>query len=116
MNKCREAFEKLEDIKDILNDHDIFFNEKIGVYTATKVLGLDSVSYPHWEVTYVNGAFYSYLEQQKRIDELQAMVNGYKKLTISIRNEFDLWSDDSEFADVIEAQIENLEALKGGEK
>ena len=44
---------------------------------------------------------------QKRIDE-------YKKLTTSIRNEFDLWSDDSEFADVIEAQIENLEALRGG--
>ena len=44
--------------------------------------------------------------QQKRIDE-------YKKLTTSIRNEFDLWSDDSEFADVIEAQIENLEALRG---
>lgn len=45
-------------------------------------------------------------DQQKRIDE-------YKKLTTSIRNEFDLWSDDSEFADVIEAQIENLEALRG---
>ena len=44
--------------------------------------------------------------QQKRIDE-------YKKLTTSIRNEFDLWSDDSEFADVIEAQIESLEALRG---
>ena len=43
---------------------------------------------------------------KKRIDE-------YKKLTTSIRNEFDLWSDDSEFADVIEAQIENLEALRG---
>ena len=46
------------------------------------------------------------IELQKRIDE-------YKKLTVSIRNEFDLWSDDSEFADVIEAQIENLEALRG---
>ena len=46
------------------------------------------------------------IELQKRIDE-------YKKLTTSIRNEFDLWSDDSEFADVIEAQIENLEALRG---
>ena len=46
------------------------------------------------------------VELQKRIDE-------YKKLTTSIRNEFDLWSDDSEFADVIEAQIENLEALRG---
>lgn len=46
------------------------------------------------------------IELQKRIDE-------YEKLTTSMRNEFDLWSDDSEFADVIEAQIENLEALRG---
>lgn len=45
-------------------------------------------------------------ESEKRIDK-------YRKLTISIRNEFDLWSDDSEFAGVIEAQIENLEALRG---
>lgn len=40
-------------------------------------------------------------------------VDEYKELTTSIRNEFDLWSDDSEFADVVEAQIENLEALRG---
>jgi chromosome segregation ATPase len=46
-------------------------------------------------------------------NELQKRIDEYKKLTISIRNEFDLWSDDSEFADVIEAQIENLEALRG---
>lgn len=46
-------------------------------------------------------------------NELQKRINEYKKLTVSIRNEFDLWSDDSEFADVIEAQIENLEALRG---
>lgn len=46
-------------------------------------------------------------------NELQKRIDEYKKLTTSIRNEFDLWSDDSEFADVIEAQIENLEALRG---
>lgn len=45
--------------------------------------------------------------------ELQKQIDEYEKLTTSIRNEFDLWSDDSEFADVIEAQIENLEALRG---
>lgn len=44
---------------------------------------------------------------------LQKRIDDYEKLTTSIRNEFDLWSDDSEFADVIEAQIENLEALRG---
>ncbi len=46
-------------------------------------------------------------------NELQERIDKYRKLTISIRNEFDLWSDDSEFAGVIEAQIENLEALRG---
>lgn len=54
----------------------------------------------------IQGHFAARQDMQKRIDE-------YKKLTVSIRNEFDLWSDDSEFADVIEAQIENLEALRG---
>lgn len=53
------------------------------------------------------------VKQAMQIDELQKRVDGYKKLITSIRNEFDLWSDDSEFADVIEAQIENLEALRG---
>lgn len=54
----------------------------------------------------IQGHFAARQDMQKRIDE-------YKKLTVSIRNEFDLWSDDSEFAGVIEAQIENLEALRG---
>lgn len=54
----------------------------------------------------IQGHFAARQDMQKRIDE-------YKKITVSIRNEFDLWSDDSEFADVIEAQIENLEALRG---
>ena len=63
--------------------------------------------------TSVQIAFMTWVEQQAKIDELQKRIDEYKKLTVSIRNEFDLWSDDSEFADVIEAQIENLEALRG---
>lgn len=54
-----------------------------------------------------------YIEKKKEVEDQQKRIDGYKKLTTSIRNEFDLWSDDSEFADVIEAQIENLEALRG---
>ena len=54
-----------------------------------------------------------YIEKKKQVEGLQERIDEYKKLTTSIRNEFDLWSDDSEFADVIEAQIENLEALRG---
>lgn len=45
--------------------------------------------------------------------ELQKRVGEYEDLTTSIRNEFNLWTDGREFADVIEAQIENLEALRG---
>lgn len=54
-----------------------------------------------------------YIEKKKELEDQQKRIDEYKKLTVSIRNEFDLWSDDSEFADVIEAQIENLEALRG---
>ena len=54
-----------------------------------------------------------YIEKKKQVEGQQKRIDEYKKLTTSIRNEFDLWSDDSEFADVIEAQIENLEALRG---
>lgn len=54
-----------------------------------------------------------YIEKKKECEDQQKRIDKYKKLTTSIRNEFDLWSDDSEFADVIEAQIENLEALRG---
>lgn len=46
-------------------------------------------------------------------DSLQKRIDEYEKLTTSIRNEFNLWTDGREFADVIEAQIENLEALRG---
>ena len=54
-----------------------------------------------------------YIEKKKELEDQQKRIDKYKKLTTSIRNEFDLWSDDSELADVIEAQIENLEALRG---
>ena len=56
----REEFEQLEDIKDILNDHKIFFNEKEDRYHAEKIIGNDSVYYPSWEITYMNGAWYSW--------------------------------------------------------
>ena len=63
--------------------------------------------------TSVQIAFMTWVEQQAKIDELQKRIDGYEKLTTSIRNEFNLWTDGREFADVIEAQIENLEALRG---
>lgn len=64
--------------------------------------------------TQLNNIEACYIEKKKECEGQQKRIDEYKKLTVSIRNEFDLWSDDSEFADVIEAQIENLEALRGG--
>ena len=63
--------------------------------------------------TQLNNMEACYIEKKKELEGQQKRIDEYKKLTTSIRNEFDLWSDDSEFADVIEAQIENLEALRG---
>ena len=54
-----------------------------------------------------------YIEKKKQAEDQQKRIDDYEKLTTSIRNEFDSWSHVSEFADVIEAQIENLEALRG---
>lgn len=64
----REAFENLDDIKDILSDHKIYFDGELNQYRGKKTVGDDSVSYPSWEVTYINGAWYAWQEQQKKID------------------------------------------------
>ena len=61
----------------------------------------------------INNMEACYIGKKKECEDQQKRIDDYEKLTTSIRNEFDLWSDVSEFADVIEAQIENLEALRG---
>ena len=65
----REEFEQLEDIKDILNDHKIFFNEKEDRYQAEKITGNDSVYYPSWEITYMNGAWYAWQAAKAQVPE-----------------------------------------------
>ena len=75
----REEFEQLEDIKDILNDHKIFFNEKEDRYQAEKITGNDSVYYPSWEITYMNGAWYTWQEQQKKIDVITKQRDSFIK-------------------------------------
>ena len=50
-------------------------------------------------------------QKDKEIDKLKAELAQYEKLVTSLRNQFDLWADGSDFADIIEAQIENLEGL-----
>ncbi|MEC6393379.1 hypothetical protein VXS72_15780 [Acinetobacter pittii] len=72
MDKCREEFEKLEDVKDILEDHkNIFFDSKTNMYSAKKEISENSVSYPSWKVTYLNGAFYAFQHQLAKVEELQ---------------------------------------------
>lgn len=69
-----EQFEKLQDVKDILDDYtNIYFNQECDMYAAKKVISDESVSYPSWEVTYLNGAWYAFQEQQKQLD----LINQY---------------------------------------
>ena len=81
----REQFEKLPDVKDILDDHaNIYFNQECDMYAAKKVISDESVSYPSWEVTYLNGAWYAFQEQQKKIDAvLQYLDTGDHPLDFS---------------------------------
>ena len=103
----REEFEQLEDIKDILNDHKIFFNEKEDRYQAEKITGNDSVYYPSWEITYMNGAWYAWQEQQKKIDahneKLSLFIDELKKThSEDMDNKIDYWRG---FSDCAEATI-----------
>lgn len=76
MDKCREEFEKLEDVKDILEDHkNIFFDSKTNMYSAKNEISENSVSYPSWKVTYLNGAFYAFQHQQSKVEELQIQLS-----------------------------------------
>lgn len=73
MDKCREEFENLEDVKDILEDHkNIFLDSKTNMYSAKKEISENSVSYPSWEVTYLNGAYYAFQHQQAKVEEANA--------------------------------------------
>lgn len=54
--------------------------------------------------------------RQKEIDALKEKINCYEKLTLSLRNEFDLWTGSNELEQHINAQIEILESLKEGVK
>ena len=98
----REKFENLAQIKNILeyNESDnIVFDEEKQEYKAE----LYTTFVPEY-IEWINGAWYAFKEQEKKIDAV-------KKMIVSLRNEFNLWADDTESFDAIEAQIENLEEL-----
>lgn len=91
----REKFEGLPEIKTILIM--FYFSQEDNKYKATQ----------HWylnKVDFINGAWYAFQEQQKKIDL-------FNKMILSLRNEFNLWADDTESFNAIEAQIENLEEI-----
>lgn len=60
----REEFEKLDEIAEILKDEDTHWCDKRGMYINQRVFQ-DSTT------GYLNGAWYAFQEQQKRIDRLK---------------------------------------------
>ena len=63
----REAFEKLPEIRKIMNEHGIHFMNHSGWYEARDFKDFEYEQY-------INGAWYAYQEQQKKIDMLKAKV------------------------------------------
>ena len=93
----REQFENFPRIKPILRL--VKYSESSDGYDP-----LDQKSIYEKYADWLNGAWYVFQEQQKQLDLI-------KKLAVGLRNEFNLWADDTEAFDAIEAQIENLEAV-----
>ena len=96
----REEFEKLDEIAETIKNG-IYYDEKSNSYWSA--VGASYVS-----LARINGAWYAFQEQQKRIDAIKAEIN---RAVLSLRNEFNLWADDNEQFHAIEAQIEQLEEL-----
>ena len=65
MNEIREEFEKLPEIRKIMNENGIYFMNHSGWYEAR------DFKYFEYE-QYINGAWYAFQEQQKKIDSLTA--------------------------------------------
>ena len=109
----REEFEQLEDIKDILNDHKIFFNEKEDRYQAEIITGDDSVYYPSWEITYMNGAWYAWqAAKAQAVPEGFVLVpktnsdKGIESMAMRYRHDFPLL--DADYQEGIKSQMRQL--------
>ncbi len=63
----RSEFEKLEEIKTHLEHGNVFFNEEKQTYAS-------EFSALHVVACYVNGAWYAFQEQQKKIDDVLNLV------------------------------------------
>ena len=64
----REEFEKSEHLKERLAI--CWYDEKIGCYLSIQMCDYASASY-------LNGAWYTFQEQQKKIDEIVKLVHDY---------------------------------------
>lgn len=67
MKTLREEFEKLPEIREIMNSHGIRFMNHSGFYEAYEFKDFEFEQY-------VNGAWYAYQEQHKKIVAYQKMI------------------------------------------
>ena len=67
MSKTREEFEKLPEIRKIMNENGIHFMNHSGWYEARDFKDFEYEQY-------INGAWYAFQEQQKKIDEIVSIV------------------------------------------
>lgn len=67
----RKEFETLQDVKDILEDYpSIYFKNESNMYASKSIVDCDSVFYPSWQVTYLNGGWYVFQELKNEFNRL----------------------------------------------
>ena len=69
MVEMREQFEKLPEIRKIMNENGIHFMNHSGWYEARDFKDFEYEQY-------INGAWYAFKEQQEKIARLQSRVDG----------------------------------------
>ncbi|WOE32767.1 MULTISPECIES: hypothetical protein [unclassified Acinetobacter] len=113
---------KLEDVdgtmfyacKDVQDQFEVWTHQQSKIEQLENLLSLERHRAKALEVELTNSRNYSdKLHEQIHDAELQIAL--IKKFTKGLRNEFDLWADDGEGFDAIEAQIEQLENSLRGE-
>lgn len=77
MDKCREAFEQLPEIKDSLSENIVFIGNK---YTTTNEGFCDLVNW-------LNGGWYTWQSRQAEVDELQSQINEMAEVGLSLESE-----------------------------
>ena len=104
MDKCREAFERKWNIKIFVKL--CIFDDSINEYSSDKL--------HDYTLGFINGAWWEFQEQQKRVDKLQAEVKKLIEEYKSEEKELELkeWEQSTIYGRIA---IELEEALKGGE-